>query len=56
MSFGKDSIPLTSMELDHIPIWQLDPMEWVQYDLISKPSISSAMTLFPNEVPFSSPR
>jgi hypothetical protein len=27
--FGKDTIPLSSVELDHIPIWRSGPMEWV---------------------------
>jgi hypothetical protein len=52
----KVTIPLSSMELDHIPIWRLDPMEWLQDDLISRLLIPSAKTLFPDEVPFSGPR
>jgi hypothetical protein len=37
--FGKDTIPLISMAVSHIPIWRLGSMEWVtqpgQDDLIS---------------------
>jgi hypothetical protein len=39
-AFGKVTIPLSSMDLDHIPIWRPGPMEWVtqlvQDDLISR--------------------
>jgi hypothetical protein len=38
-AFGKVTIALSSMELDHIPIWRPGPMEWVtqlvQDELIS---------------------
>jgi hypothetical protein len=42
-AFGKVTFPLSSMELDLIPIWRPGPMEWatqlVQNDLISRSQV-----------------
>jgi hypothetical protein len=41
-AFGKDTIALSSMGLDHIPIWRPGPMAWVtqllQDDLTQDPT------------------
>jgi hypothetical protein len=59
-AFGKVTIPLSSMVLDHIPIWRPGPMErvtqLVKDGLMSGSLIPPAKTLFPNESPLSGPR
>jgi hypothetical protein len=44
--FGKVTIPLSSMGLDHIPIWRLGPMKWVT-QLVQDPKSHLQRPYFP---------